>query len=328
MALLGWYVYAYLTHETMIIDLFGIPIPPLSIALLVVIPVFVLYLVSVLHMWFYNMLRNYKQRRTEKDYEKLFDSIVDAYLGKIDRKHNLKTPGFAFFGELLDNSTVFLNKNIDLDFDDEKSKKISNVLKAIEGIKNSEVVDLKAYSLSVNNQLVVQNHRNMYKSGKLSGEDILSHASKYNEGLCREVYADFVKTATVGNIDKYKHFLTKEALTTILARVNAQENTLEISNEALQILFANLELNVKEYIEMSRTTSASMIPEQRIKLFETLSNKNEEAVEAYLYTLLDLEMLAPAYEILDISQPSEYQKFKAYRALKDANQYFGLELFI
>lgn len=114
----------------------------------------------------------------------------------------------------------------------------------------------------------------------------------------------------------------------ILGRVNADENTLEISNEALMTLFINLDLTKQDYIKSSQITSGGMNPDQRIKLFETISNGRDEATDAYLFTLFDLEMLPPAYALLDISQPNEYQNFKAYRALKESNQYFSIDLFI
>ena len=74
--------------------------------------------------------------------------------------------------------------------------------------------------------------------------------------------------------------------------------------------------------------SRCMIPEQRMKLFETLSDEHEDAMDSYLFTLFDLEMLAPANAILDISLPDEYMNFKAYRALKESNQHFNINLFV
>lgn len=71
-----------------------------------------------------------------------------------------------------------------------------------------------------------------------------------------------------------------------------------------------------------------MLPEQRIKLFELLSNEDEAAMEAYLFTLFDLEMLTPAKDILDISQPNEYMSFKAYSSLRDNGKHFDINLFV
>lgn len=326
MGLVGWYVYAYVTQENMSIDLFGIPMPSLLIALWVIVPIFILYLASVAHMTFYSIIGTFRLRKYEKDYEKLIDAIVDTYLGKKELNYSFKTDRYALLGTLLQNSKVYPVGDIQGKVNNEK---IDTVFKIIQDIKNGEVVDLKPYNLTSDNDLVIQNERNRYKKGQISADSILSNCTKYDDSLCKEVYVDYVKTAPLSGLEKYKSFLTKEALHVILSRINADENILEISNEELIELFKKLELNKKDYIEISSILSkGGMIPEQRIKLFETLSEKNEDAMDAYLYTLYDLEMIAPANAILDNSQPNEYENFKAYRALKECGQNFSINMFI
>jgi len=326
MALVGAFVYTYVTPETTTIDLFGIPLPSLSIAVWVVIPLFVLYIASVLHFSFYSFLGSLSLRKYDKDYDKLIDSIVEAYLGKKSREHSFKTDRYALLGTLLEGTSLFPMANIIGNTDNEK---INDVLKSIEKIKNGEVVDLKAYNLLMENELVIQNERNKYKSGELTAEMILTNSTKYAEALKREVYIDYVKSASLPNIEKYKVLLSKESLYNILARVNADSFTLEISNEELVSLMNKLELSINDYIKLSSVISHSgMIPEQRMRLFETLSDENEDAVSAYLYTLFDLEVIAPVDEILENSQADEYKNFKAYRALKECNKNFSIELFV
>jgi len=324
-ALVGWYVYAFVTKESMGLDLFGIPLPSLSIALWIVVPVVVFYVMSVLHMSFYSMLGSFKLRKYEKDYEVLINAIIDAYLGKEDRNHTFKTDRYSLLGSLIDNTSLFPTKNL---IANTSNIDINEVINVINSIKNEELVDLKKYSLPVDNALVIQNERNRYKLGEVSCEDILSNSKNYAKVLCEEVYADFVKRESLGAIEKYKEFLTKEALYNILARINASENTIEISNKALIALFELLKLEVKDYLKISTILASQMVPEDRMKLFETLSDANEDAMDAYLFTLFDLEMLAPADEILEISQPEEYLNFKAYRALKDCNKHYNINLFI
>jgi hypothetical protein len=89
-----------------------------------------------------------------------------------------------------------------------------------------------------------------------------------------------------------------------------------------------LELHEKDYIDISNALSTNMLPEQRIKLFETLMDLKDEVTSAYLYTLFDLEMLEPANAILDNSQNDEYLKFKAYRDLKALNKNYNIDLFV
>ena len=323
--LVGWYIYSFITQERISIDFFGVVLPSLSIAVWVVIPLVIFYIASVMHMAFYSMLGSLTHRKYDKDYERLVDAIVNAYLGKEDRHHSFKTSRYDLLGLIVDNTTVFPNDTLKADTSNEK---INTVIKLIQDIKNGEVVELKKYSLSSNNPLVIQNNRNRYKSDIISAEDILSSSDKYDEKLCKEAYIDFVKIAPVYAIENYKNSLTKEALYVILSRVNADENSLEISNETLIMLFNCLDLTVKDYINISSSLSIQMLPEQRIKLFETISEDNEDAMEAYIFTLFDLEMLEAADEILEISQPDEYLNFKSYRALKECNKNFNINLFV
>lgn len=323
--LVGWYVYAFITQASIAIDLFGTQLPAMSIAVLVVVPLILLYIASVAHMSFYSFLANLKHRKFEKDYEKTIDAIVDAYLGKENRSHKFKTEKYKLLGAIIDNAIIFPSTEIKEKID---NKKISEVLEVINKIKRGETVNIKKYSLPSTNQLVIQNARNNYISGNITNYDILSNSDRYDVSLCKEVYIDFVKTSSLLAIEKYKKFLTKDALFEILARVNSNENTLEISNESLIELFNTLDLSSNDYINISKSLSKNMIPDQRIKLFDTLSNQNEDITEAYLFTLFDLEMLVPAKEILNSSQENEYKRFKAYSSLRELGKRFDINLFI
>ena len=320
--LVGAFVYTNVTQSSMMLDFFGIPLPALATAIWVVVPLVILYIASVAHMSIYSLIGTINLRKYEKDYEKMIDAMVAAYLGKIDRNHSFKTDRYKLLGSFIDHTTFFSNEPIITD-----NEKINAVVSHLDAIKRGEVVDLKEYKLKPNNALVIQNERNRYKKGELSAEDILSHSDKYSKELCQEVYSDFVETSPLYAIEQYKEFITRKTLFKILARVNADEYTLEVSNESLISIFTDLGLEKDEYIKVSRALGA-MIPEQRIKLFETLSEEDDDVMDAYLYTLYDLEMLSLASEILAISQPNEYMNFKAYQALRECNKNFNINLFV
>ncbi len=324
-ALVGWYVYAFVTQDTMSLDFFGVVFPPLPVAAWIIAPLVILYIASVLHMSFYSLLENLRLRKYDKDYNKVIDAIADAYLAKEERNHIFKTQRYKLLGSIIDSTTLFPTEALKANT---KNEKLDTVIKLIEDIKSGEVVELKKYSLKPENALVIQNDRNRYKKGEITAENILNHASNYDSSLVKEAFVNFVKNAPLSAIEQHKAFLTKETLFSILSRVNADENSLEISNEVLISFFNVLELNTKELIEISTILSNGMIPEQRIKLFETLSEKREDAIEAYLFTLFDLEMLSPADELLSTSQSDEYLNFKAYRALKESGKNFSINLFI
>ncbi len=326
MALVGWFVYAFVSQDSYVVNFFGTELPTLSIALLVIVPIFVLYFASAAHMWFHSLLHTLKDRKYQKDYERILDAVVDAYLGKANRHYEFKTPRYKLLGLLVENTAIEPLKNIAGKTGNEK---IDNILELLNKVKDGEIVDLKPFSLRADNEVMIANERNAYTKGELTAENILGYDSRYADVLCQEVYIDFVKTASMEDIEKYKKYMTEEALNIVIARINADENRLEVPNEKLIELMNMLSFNTKNFITISTTLSRSgMIPEQRIKLFETLSESNEAAMDAYLYTLYDLEMLTPANEILDIASKEDYQNFRAYRALKECGKNFPIDMFI
>ncbi|EQB40389.1 hypothetical protein M947_00910 [Sulfurimonas hongkongensis] len=324
-ALVGWYVYSYISQDIMTLNIFGITLPAMPTAIWVIVPILILYVASVFHMSFYSILSNFKDRKYDKDYEKIIDAVAEAYLAKEEREHSYKTPRYKLLGFIIDNSTLFPSALLKSGVENEK---LQSVLKVIEDIKSGEVVELKKYSLKPQNPLVIQNDKNRYKKGSITAENILSHIENYDESLVKEAYTGILATAPITLIEQHKQFLTKAGLFIVLARINASKNPLEISNEALISLINALDLDAKDLIKISTALSTNMIPEQRMKLFEILSEKREDGFEAYIFTLFDLEMIAPANELLLNTQEHEYQNYKAYSALKECGKNFNINLFI
>ncbi|NPA59009.1 MAG: hypothetical protein GXO30_00870 [Epsilonproteobacteria bacterium] len=324
-ALVGWYIYVYISQASTSFEFFGVMLPNWPIALWVVIPLIILYLASVFHMAFYSVLSSIRLRKYDKDYERVIDAIADAYLAKAERNNVYKTPRYKLLGSIIDSTTLFPTKALRANTQNEK---LDAVINLIDDIRQGEVVDLRKYNLKNTNSLVIQNDKNRYKKGELSAENILKYNSRYDESLVTEAFNDFVKTATVSAIKENKSFLTKDSLFVILGRINAEENGLKLTNEELLELLEVLNLNTKELIEVSVALSSTMLPDQRMKLFETLSEKREDAMEAYLFTLFDLEMITLADEILANSQKGEYENFKAYSTLKECGKNFNINLFI
>ncbi len=324
-ALVGWYVYSYVSQDIMTLNMFGTTLPAMPTAIWVIVPVLILYIASVFHMSFYSMLSSFKLRKYDRDYEKIIDAVAEALLAKENREHAYKTPRYKLLGFVLDNSTLF---PVNLLKSGVENEKLQNVLTAISNIQNGEVVELKKYSLKSHNPLVIQNDKNRYKKGTLTAESILHHISNYDESLVKKAYMDMLATAPISFIEQHKRFLTKDGLFAILARINASKNSLDIQNEAIISLINTLELDAKDLIQISTALATNMIPEQRMKLFEILSEKREDGFEAYIFTLYDLEMIAPANELLLNTQENEYQNFKAYSALKECGKNFNINLFI
>ncbi|MDD2356332.1 MAG: hypothetical protein PHX13_00300 [Thiovulaceae bacterium] len=322
--LLGWYVYGFVTQQSIEIGFLGLSLPSMPIAVLVIIPLILLYVATIFHMAFYSLLGSFKVRKYEKDLEKMMISVGDALLCKENRHFEFKTPKYKQLGKVIDHVSMIADAQMP-SIEDEK---LANVLRVVSRVKSGEVADLRKFSLPTDNELMIQNDKNRYDAHELSPEDVLGKTGRYSKELCIRAYVDASKKSAFSVIEKNKEFINHEALSNILSRINADQNQLDLSNQALIELIGMLELNEKDYISISQALSKSMIPEQRIKLFELLSEKDDEATGAYLYTLYDLEMQYHANEILSNTQANEYLNFKAYRALKECNRHYDISLFV
>ena len=324
MLFVGWYISQFLGFsQTESISLFGLPLPSLPVAVLILLPVVTLYVMSVAHMTYYSVKSYFKLRNYQKDYTMLVDMIMDELLNK-DHHYNFKTEPYKLLSKVLENTSMSIDDKIELT----DNEKVNNVMKMLSDVKEGKVVDLRKFNLATDNVLVLQNQKNRMKNSDLSSEAILGKSDKYSTEILEKAYADYASTAPMYALEKYQEYITKEALFTIISRVNSEENTLEVSNEGLLGLINRLVLTREDFLNISKALSIHMVPEQRMKLFETLSEQLEEAQDAFLYTLLDLEMIEQAKEFLESVPTDEMLKFRAYLALKESGQNFSINLFI
>ena len=323
MILVGWFVYAYISQETSSIDFFGIQLPPFPVALWVVVPVFVLYLASILHMGSCSLGNSFELRRFRKDYERLIEAIRAALLGKKSRDFNFKTKPYQAIGKIINSCDITPHES----FSRCSVKEIQEVLDALQSVKEGKAVDLRAFHLANENALVVQNHLNRYKRGEVIAEDILNKPERFSKELAVQAYRDYVTTANVNQIVKYKIYMSREALSNILLRINAPENGIEMNNDTLIDLITQMDVNEEDYICGSIVLSHHMMPQQRMDLFERLSNDDDNAMAAHIFTLYDLEVIEEANNLLDAARDDEYLQFRAYKALKDAGKNYSIHLF-
>lgn len=321
--LVGVAVYS-IDNGSISFDLLGIHFPNLPVAFWVVVPLIVMYIASLLHMGVYALVGNFKLRRLNKDHEKMIDALRDSLLGVSDRNYVYKSDAYKLMGKLVDNSLI-------LPFETLRSignEKIDEALEVMRNVKEKKKVDIKKFHLPSNTSIAIQNNLNRLESGEIDSDTILSRAESYGDVVCSKAYESYVKAASVGSIIKYKRFFTKSSLLDFVKRVNAAENGIAMTNEELVGLFSDLKLTSDDWVDLSAAMAKNMLPEQRIRLFEMLSENNDDAMEGYLYTLYDLQMVDTANEILNNTAHTDYQIFKAYRDLKRVNKHYDIAIFL
>ncbi len=322
MILVGFSVYSINT-ESISFDLIGIHFPNLPIAFWVVVPLALLYLASVLHMAVYVLVGNFKLRRLNRDHEKMIDALRDSLLGVAERNYAFKSDAYKLMGKLIDNSLI-------LPYETLKSignEKIDEALALLADVKANKKVEIKKFHLANTTSLMIQNNLNRLERGELTADEVLSRHETYGDVVCKKAYESYVKTASVGSVLKYKNLFSKSSLFTFLGRINSDENGIVMNNEEVINLIKSLKMNSNDFIDLSIVLAKNMIPEQRIRLFETMSEQCDDVMEAYFYTLYDLQMIDTANELLNNTSHDEYQIFKAYRDLKRSNKHYDIAIF-
>ncbi|MDP1785066.1 MAG: hypothetical protein Q8K81_06540 [Sulfuricurvum sp.] len=322
MVLVGFSVYS-INKESVSFDLLGIHFPNFPIAFWVVVPLALLYLASVLHMAVYVLVGNFKLRRLNRDHEKMMDALRDSLLGVHERNYVFKSDAYKLMGKLVDNSLILPYETLR----EIGNEKIDEALALLRDVKEKKKVDIKKFHLSNATSLMIQNNLNRFERGEISPDDVLSRHETYGDIVCKKAYESYVKTASMGSVLKYKNLLSKSSLFTFLQRINSDENGIEMNNEDIIALVKTLKLTNNDYVDLSIALSKNMLPEQRIRLFESMSEQCDDAMDGYFYTLYDLQMIDTANELLNNTSHDEYQIFKAYRDLKRSNKHYDIAIF-
>jgi len=313
-----------INNDAISFDLMGMHFPNLPIAFWVAVPVALMYFVSVLHMAFHALLGNLKLRKLNRDNEKMIDALRDGLLGVSERNYVYKSDAYKLMGKLLDNSLILPYETLR----EVGNETIDEALALLRDVKDKKKVDIKKFHLGNTTSIAIQNNLNRLERGEIGADEVLSRADTYGDIVASKAFESYVKTASVGSILKYKQLFKQSSLNNFVQRINNSENGIEMSNDELISLLKSLKLTSKDYIDLSRAMAKNMVPEQRIRLFETLSETNDDVMEGYFYTLYDLQMIDTANEILNNTSKDDYLIFKAYRDLKRANKHYDIALFL
>jgi len=323
--LLGNFVYFFVSKESATLEILGTQYTAYPVAILVVLPIILFYAINVVLMSVSSLQSYLKLRKYESDFENLKDAFYNAYLFK-DKKYSYKTARYRLLGDLVASTIMQPKPHAVI----EDNAKIQSVFSEIEKLDHDEVADLKRFSLPRDNPLMIRNAKIRLKSDDESAEKVLDNASNYDDATVKEAFATFAHTASLPALMKYKEFVSIRSLLQIINRVNSDENALELSLEDVLEFSRNVTqaINSLGFIELAMSVRMALIPEERMKLFEVLAEEGFEVSEALLYTLLDLEMIDMARELLENYDEKDFPKYRAFIALKDSGYSCNIDLIV
>lgn len=300
---------------------FGIDIT-LPIALWIVLPALALLILSVLHMAYYSAKNFFLLRRWQKDADMLDDLVYWSILNE-PRENHIATDSLKNIASVLSSSSIIAKEGFE-----SKSEKINDIINTVKTINRGTYVDLKtkkiSKQLSNTNPLVIKNSINRLQNDTKFAGDVLSSVNEYDSSVVAEALNLITKTQNMDKIKKYLPLMNVANLDNIFKRLHSGDSV-GINEEHIKDITSSIKLYCKDYIELASTTMKFLDPKTMLGLFRSFEQKDENAEMAYLYLLLEYEMMDDAKEFIDSNPENDFKKLKIFFDLKQKQNNLKLQ---
>ncbi|WP_104707490.1 hypothetical protein [Helicobacter ailurogastricus] len=322
MVVVGWYIYnadpqkfpVNVANHTL-----NLPIALWVVG--VVLLFFVFTLLFMLNGSIANLWRRYQEKR---DFEKLAKQIIDQNTREHFILEKYKNPRFAALSKIL----ARFKLQADLNSQESGYEKLDQLFSLYARVSQAEDVEWHKYNLDSSNPFYIQNLQNKIHSDLKQAQQILKKEG-HSPALKRQALIDLIQRGSFKEIPKALkgagELLDKSVLEVLLRafwdkRVGMQLT--EIADLCVQV-----GCDKQEYLQMAVDAKTFLSPDDWYKFFELLAEKDEQAEKAFLYVLLDLEMIEQAKERLSTHPQDEFLIIKAYLELKKSDKNYPLNIF-
>jgi len=312
---IGWAIFAFITHgsteEINIFENYYIPSMPFAIAFL--IPAIILFALTISHMSFYSIVEYFRNLSKNSDFKKLEEAIRMNLAGETVEKPEYKSSLYKDLGELLNISKVKLDNLAEL----ENGNKFQKLAQTLTAIQRGAVIDLDSNN---SYHLKEMNYFNALKKDSHIAEQILMERGFYSDELYIKAFNELCKVNTYSTIQRYNRWFNINALFNILARVDSEEDGLELEQDEIINIVNSVTFTKESYTQLAKALkSTNLSPDFRIELFKNMIEDSDDAIEGYLYTLLNLEMITEAENMILELQAEDLVHIRAFIILKKAD---------
>ena len=293
----------------------------LPIVIWVLLPVGVLFVLSLLHLLFYTTLNYCKNKAFIKDETTIVTSIKNFLLQK-DEKCKLKTHGYKNIFKILSQLKLDVKDNTFTSTNEELNQTVS----LIKDIKSGKYVNEKTLKLDSNSELAKANLINKINEQIDFSLDVLKKVDLYSEDMVKIAFFNVLENKAMTTIKKvYTNVKLDREMAYKLFLKDIGSIEFGLSKDEILKITKSLNYSKNEYINLAKLYKDVLTPDKLIELFELLSNEVEEATEANLYILCELEMIDKVREILSGYDNNELVAFRALIDLKEAGKQYSLD---
>ncbi len=291
-------------------------------AVWVVVPLIVFFVATMAHMSYYGLVNYLKINSYKHDFETLTEQISAKFLGHEEEKE-YKNPEFKTLADFIIQSDIKPKSRFKLNIP--KIDKVAETIHKIEDL--GEFVDISKYRLSKENPLMQKNMENRVVLEPKYAEEVLKSCDKLT-GLCQKAFDTYVEFGDLKQIRKLDITPTKAIAVKLIGRFSGSDEEYELDKEYVKELCAITKFVKEDYIALAKVLLKKLNPDETLELFFILSRDNIEAIGAYIYVNLELEVIDRAKELLVQSGDDEFLEFKAFLCLKEKGKNLRLSSFL
>lgn len=320
MAIVAAFTYT-VNPDHYMIELMGINFN-FPIAVWIIIPMALLLIFTLFHMFFYGLRNYFILKKWQKDSTTLEDALYWSLVNEPkEQKYGIDEVGNSAL--LLGKSSLSVSDNVE-----GLTPRLARVVNLIQKIKNGDYVDFKEEKMSkvfnAGNPILIQNRLNRLESDDKFVEDVMKSSSQYSERVQAEALETFARKENFVKAHKYVKVFDVKNFLVMLERVNAEDD-LGLTPEILTEFVKTLDLSCQDFIKIVSVTKKYFNPEENLTLFRSYQIENPKAQNAYVYLLFEYELLEQVSIYLSEQEDHEFIKFRAFYQLKQADTKYKLE---
>jgi len=311
MLAVGLYVYSFNgDNYTLKVYTFSLTLP---VAVWIIVPVVLLFIASVSHLTYYSFKDFFYRRSLKKD--------LDTYI-KVAKKIILGEESSLKFKTELFELPSFITRTLSYvkkaNLEGLANEELKECYKLVDNIRDGKYEDLKKFKLSDTNELFIMNEKNRLSNEPKYAYTILKNCENLDSDLCKEAYSKLLNIGTFAEIKKYNFPIDKNIFRRMMERYLDEEDEFDMDIDSIKEMLETFNATSEDYLELAQEIKIKLTPDELIDLFKKLYNeKGHIAANAYLYTLLELEMIDKVRDILENSEEEDFLKFKTLLFLRD-----------
>ncbi len=297
----------------------------LPIALWVALPLLVLLVLTILHL-FYHGTRNYFARRKwQHDADAMQDALYWSLI-KQPKPHTYAIPQIREGASLLSSASLELKE-----LPEGVSSKLAKTIEWVKQIQNGEVVDLKQKKvdrfMEKDNPLLIQNQLNRLSTDADFADEILRSREQYSKPAIDAALEKVLETQTFFKLKKYANLFSFSDLERLLDRADAGDDV-GLTLENMEIFTEDMDLECPQYMRLVRSAIKAFNPDENLAWFKKAASEHTRAQAAYLFLLFRYEMLDKVKEFLEEHEEDDFVAFRAFYALKKNKYNYKVRDFI